>query len=238
MIKNFLEKLKAKEIATIFMLSSNPERHILRKGDFHKNLKFGDIICSINFTGRKGLVANSIMKMTKSRVTHAAIYVGKGKIIDSTSHRGFVDYTDLMDMKEQILIGLRADLSPSQKIRLKKVISNMLKNKPSYDKRALIVQTVYEITGFFPRWLDAKGEFFCSEFVYECYQKAGCKLRAHEHSQFVSPTSLYESPKLNIVYMLDGINGVKFSRKTRNSNMRIKKEAKKLLLKKIKQFSV
>src|SRR3989338_620344 len=113
MKKDLFENLNIKELQTLLNLSTSPEHFILRKKDFHKHLRFGDVICSINLTTRRGFVAKSIMNMTKSRVTHAKIYVGKGKIIDSTSHRGFVDYDNLTDMKEQILVALRANLSPT-----------------------------------------------------------------------------------------------------------------------------
>lgn len=234
MEKNLFENLKIKELKTLLSLSSNPKQFILRKKDFHKHLRFGDVICSINFTTRKGSVAKSIMKMTKSRVTHTKIYVGKGKIIDSTSHRGFVDYEKLMDMKEQILVVLRANLSPTQRKRFHGIVRRMLKRKPRYNMKGLVGYAVYRVTGFFPSWLNTKGSFFCSEFVYECFLKAGYKLGEHKNSEFVSPSNVFESKKLNIICLLDGINGIKFSRKTWDANKKIQEEAKKLLLKRIK----
>ena len=234
MTKHIFENLKIKELKTLLGLSSNPKRFILRRRDFRKQLRFGDIICSLNFVNRKGLFANSIMKMTKSRISHAVIYVRKGKKIENTSHKGFMNYQNLDDLKEQVLIGLRTTLSSSQKKKLHKIIGKMLKEKPKYNVKGVMGHAVYKITGFFPSWLNTKDSFFCSEFVYECYLKAGCKLGEHENSEFVSPTDIFESPKLQIVYLLDGVNGIKFSRKTRDPDKKIQEEAKKLILKKIR----
>lgn len=232
--KNLFEDLKIKELKTLLSLSSGHEDFILRKKDFYKNLKFGDVICSINLRNRRGFIPKSIMKLTKSRVTHAEIYVGRGKIIDSTSHRGFVDYGNLIDLKEQILVVLRPNLSHTQKRRLYRIIRRMFKIKPRYDMKGLIGHTVYKITGFFPKWLNTKANFFCSEFVYEVFLKSGLKLGEHENSEFVSPTNIFESKKLKIICILDGVNGTKLSRKTWDSNKKIQEESKGLLLKILK----
>ena len=234
MVKNLFKNLKIKELQILLSLSSNPKQFILRKKDFHKHLRFGDVICSINFTTRKEFFAKSIMGMTKSRVTHTEIYVGKGKIIDSAFSRGFVDYENLKDMKEQILVVLRANLSSTQRKKFHSIIRRMLKSKPKYNLKGIVGHAVYRATGFFPSWLNSKGSFFCSEFVYECFLKTGYKLGEHQESEFVSPTNIFESKKLHIICLLDGINGIKFSKKTRDSNKKIQEEAKKILLKKVK----
>lgn len=234
MTKNLFENLKIKELETLVSLASNPKKFILRRRDFYKHLKFGDIICSLNFLNRKGLFAKSIMRMTKSRISHAVIYVGHGKKLENTSHKGFVNYQNLDDMKGQVLIVLRTNLSSAQKKKLHSVVDRMLKERPKYNVRGIAGHAVYKITGFFPSWLNEKDAFFCSEFVYECYLQAGCKLGEHENSTFVSPTDILESPKLHIVCLLDGINGIKFSRKTRDSDNQIQEDAKKIILRKVK----
>ncbi|MBR9706648.1 hypothetical protein GOV14_06455 [Candidatus Pacearchaeota archaeon] len=174
------------------------------------------------------------MKVTRSRINHVEMYVGRGKVINGLVNRAFIDYEKLMDMKNQVLVVLRADLSPIQKKKLHRVVDEVLKSKPRYNLRGLVGHAIYRATGFFPRWLNRTGRFFCSELVYECYLKAGFKLGEHEHSEFVSPTDMFESDKLQMIFLLDGINGIKLSRKTRDSNKKIKRETKKLLLKKIK----
>ena len=234
MTKNHFEDLRIKELKILLNLSSNPKQYILRKKDFYKKLKFGDIIFSVNFSTRKGLAANAIMKFTKSTISHVKFYLGRGKIINTTSYGQFGAYEPLKDKKEQVLVVLRANLTHLQRKKLHRIVKNILESKPQYSLKGLIGHGVYKTTGFFPNWLRSKKSFFCSEFIYECYLKAGYKLGKHSHSEFVSPIDLFESKKLNIVCILDGINGVNLTRKTRDPNKTIQKESKKLLLRRLK----
>lgn len=230
-----LENVHVKELKTLMMLASDPKmRMVLRKKDFYKKLQFGDILFTLNLTGTRRIQARTIMRVTKSRISHVSMYLEKGKMIEIDNAHG-VDFEKLMDMKEQILVVLRADLSRRQKTRLKKIVRRLMEPKLRFSKRGIVGYFLYHTMGFFPRWLNTKKNYFCSEFVYECYLKSGCKLGQHIRSEFVSPIYLFESKKLHVVAMLDGVHGIHFNRKTYDSNKKIHMDAKKILVKMMKQ---
>lgn len=156
-------------------------------------MKVGDVI---NFKG-KGPLSFTISKFTNSPYVHSALYIGKGKIIES--HWNGVQYRDLREYKERDFDVFRHPTANKLK-RANAIIWAQQQVGKKYDYFGLIGIGFSILTKKRDNPFDDKDRYWCSELIADAYLKSKIHLNVNPKTYLVSPGDLAKNLEMVISY--------------------------------------
>jgi uncharacterized protein YycO len=153
-------------------------------------LRPGDILLS---TDPDSAVSNAIRKTTRSRYSHAAIFIGNGEFVEAVGlgvHRFLVDSTAVGNRENVLFLRLKDSVPQAQSIAL--LAGRKAEN---------YVARRYWLPGAVASRLPAvnlkqRGKFFCSQLVAQAFHEAGLELLDNVKSHKVMPGKLLKSRHL------------------------------------------
>lgn len=148
----------------------------------------------------EGVSSRGIEWFTDSKYSHAAIYVGDGKVIEST--KAGVEKNKLhtlLKRADEYCIRRIPNLSLSQKRLIKNKAYSLLYT--DYDTLQLISYIPYFILrkiGVDLPWLifNKKSKMICSELYVVCVMAGGVKLCSDNNIKKITPATLYRTNKM------------------------------------------
>jgi len=214
----------------------NPSAEPVGKNAFVSadQLRPGDIL----LTSMPGIAAAGIELLTSAPVSHAAVYIGKGRVIEAVRSGVRTRSIEQIMTEESIALVLRyPGLSDAQAQRIREYAQHKL--GASFSFFGVTVQAPYSITrkacelplvasplrdaciramGVFSQLAETERQLFCSQLVLQAYRSAGVPLTDAD-PRIVSPGDILhmregDVPSLRIRKALHYVGHLKYGRAT------------------------
>jgi len=158
-----------------------------------KALEVGDIILS---TTKDPEISGTIRKITRSEISHAAVYVGNGNIIEAIESGVLERSLETAMADDSVTVAFRhQSITPAKAGKLRDFLVKKRKEKTKFDKFAVVrnlpIQIITSLCAMVAPGLrgrcrnfagriflgtETNNEFYCSELVFAAFEEAGLKL--------------------------------------------------------------
>lgn len=182
-------------------------------------IQSGDILLTSPF----GPTSMGIRLFSASSVSHAAIYLGNDLVVEAVGGSGvqIVTMDEVMDHNSKIIVFRVPDLSAQQALAIREFSESKVGMKYNYNGVALmapfmLTRQLCNLNPFSSTFSndclnamaqiqlgndeDAKGKFFCSQFVIEAYNQAGLPITASA-PVWVSPVDLLHMREGDVAFL-------------------------------------
>ena len=171
-------------------------------------LETGDIILS---TTPDAKISGTIRAITRSPISHAAIYIGEGKVVEAIES-GILERTLETAMADDtVTVAFRHhQMTPEKAKKINAFLTEKLEAETKFDQFAMVrnlpIQIITSICALLDNDLkdscrnfagkvflgtETNNEFYCSELVFAAFDQAGLKL-ANTEPQWTSPEDLVQ----------------------------------------------
>lgn len=182
-------------------------------------IQMGDILLTSPF----GPTSMGIRLFSASSVSHAAIYLGNDLVVEAVGGSGvqIVTMDEVMEHNTKIIVFRVPDLSEQQALAIRQFSESKVGVKYNYNGVALMAPFMFtrqlcNLNPFSSTFRndclnkiaqiqlgddeDAKGKFFCSQFVIEAYNQAGLPITASA-PVWVSPVDLLHMREGDVAFL-------------------------------------